>query len=38
MKTQSLVKTITLQFPSFGNPNAEREIEITFDFKAGTTE
>lgn len=32
MKTQ----IITLQFPSFGNPNAEREIEITFDFEAGT--
>ena len=28
MKTQ----TIKLQYPSFGNPNAEREIEITFDF------
>ncbi len=28
MKTQ----IITLQFPSFGNPNAERNIEITFDF------
>jgi hypothetical protein len=36
MKTQSSVKTITLQFPSFGNPNAEREIAITFDFDAGT--
>ena len=32
MKTQ----IITLNFPSFGNPNAEREIEITFDFEAGT--
>ncbi|MGB5710288.1 MAG: hypothetical protein WBM44_05195 [Waterburya sp.] len=31
MKTQ----IITLQFPSFGNPNAEREIEITFKFEAG---
>ena len=36
MKTQSSVKTIALQFPSFGNPNAERKIEITFDFDAGT--
>lgn len=35
MKTQSSANTITLQFPSFGNPNAEREIEITFDFEAG---
>ena len=32
MKTQ----IITLQFPSFGNPNAEREIEITFDFEEQT--
>ena len=32
MRTQ----IITLNFPSFGNPNAEREIEITFNFKAGT--
>ncbi len=32
MKTQ----IITLQFPSFGNPNAERNIEITFDFDANT--
>ena len=32
MKTQ----IIKLQFPSFGNPNAEREIEITFNFEAGT--
>ena len=38
MKTQTLssVSVITLQFPSFGNPNAEREIEIAFDFEAGT--
>ena len=36
MKTQSSVKTITLNFPSFGNPNAEREIEITFNFETGT--
>lgn len=38
MTTQSLtsVSVITLQFPSFGNPNAEREIEITFNFEAGT--
>ena len=38
MKTQTLasVSVITLQFPNFGNPNAEREIEIAFDFEAGT--
>ena len=41
MKTQTLtsassVSTIQLQFPSFGNSNAERSIEITFDFEAGT--
>jgi hypothetical protein len=38
MTTQSLksVSVITLQFPSFGNPNAEREIKITFNFEAGT--
>ena len=38
MKTQTLssVSVITLQFPSFGNPNAEREIAITFNFEAGT--
>ncbi|MEM7725865.1 MAG: hypothetical protein AAF208_05765 [Cyanobacteria bacterium P01_A01_bin.45] len=38
MKTQTLssVSVITLNFPSFGNPNAERSIEITFDFEAGT--
>ena len=38
MKTQTLssVSVITLQFPTFGNPNAEREIEITFDFEAST--
>ena len=36
MNTQTLVSVITLQFPSFGNPNAEREIEIAFDFEAGT--
>lgn len=41
MKTQTLtsassVSTIQLQFPSFGNPNAERSIEITFNFDAGT--
>ena len=38
MKTQTLtsVSVITLQFPSFGNPNAEREIEIIFNFEAGT--
>ena len=36
MKTQTSVKTITLNFPSFGNPNAEREIKITFDFDAST--
>ena len=32
MKTQ----IINLNFPGFGNPNAEREIEITFNFEAGT--
>ena len=31
MKTQ----TITLNFPSFGNPHAERTIEITFNFETG---
>ena len=38
MTTQSLtsVSIITLQFPSFGNPNAEREIKITFNFEAST--
>ncbi|MGB5713611.1 MAG: hypothetical protein WBM44_22210, partial [Waterburya sp.] len=36
MKTQTLVSVITLQFPSFGNPSAERNIEITFDFDANT--
>ena len=40
MQTQTLVSTsvsvITLNFPSFGNPNAERSIEITFNFEAGT--
>ena len=38
MKTQTLtsVSVITLNFPSFGNPNAEREIAITFNFDAGT--
>jgi|GEM_PF-2703573 len=41
MKTQTLtsassVSTIQLQFPSFGNSNAERSIEITFNFEAGT--
>ena len=30
------VSVITLNFPSFGNPNAEREILITFNFEAGT--
>lgn len=32
MKTQ----IINLNFPSFGNPNAERNIEITFDFDTNT--
>lgn len=36
MNTQTLVSVIKLQFPSFGNPNAEREIEIAFNFDAGT--
>ena len=34
MKTQ----IINLNFPSFGNPNAERNIEITFDFDANTVD
>ncbi len=34
MRTQ----IINLNFPSFGNPNAERNIEITFDFDANTVD
>ncbi|MEM7590652.1 MAG: hypothetical protein AAF383_03875 [Cyanobacteria bacterium P01_A01_bin.83] len=36
LTSASSVSVITLNFPSFGNPNAERSIEITFNFDAGT--